>query len=1027
MKKNIFWLLLSVALLSVSCNSADKLGKERIHDFSIVEAQFSEPGKDYRPAPLWTWNERINHDDIDRMLKDFKDQGFGGAFVHPRPGLITDYLSDDWFELWRYSVEKGKELGLDIWIYDENSYPSGFAGGHVQREMPESYDHPTSFSMQILETVPEDLSADNDVLLVEDGDTFTDITDEAPQHKDIKGKYYYFKAGFAPSSNWTGGRPYVDILYPGVTNKFIEITMDGYEKEFGDELGPVIKGIFTDEPHPHAFTPAMFQEFQKDWGYDLRTSLPSMFSEIGNWKQVRFHYWSTMLRLFIENWSEPWDRYCREKGLLWTGHYWEHGWPRLSNGMDNMAMYQFHRMPSIDMLLKNFDENSPYAQWGNIRSVKELRSVANQMGYTRTLCESYGAGGWDMTFDDFKRLADWEYAIGVNFMNQHYSNVTIEGARKFDHPDYFTGYSPWADDYKTLNDHVARLSLVLSQGDQDNDILILEPTTTAWMYYCGFNDPHVDEIGFNFTKFITDIEHRQLEYDLASENIISRHGSVRDGEFIIGEKDYSTVIIPEMVEVLLPRTAELLLKFARQGGHIIALSKPTLVNAYESDELTALWANGGANVSYALDKTVFDNDDIYFNEVSGGNLYHHRREYNDGDILFLANASATESTHGVITLNGKGLKELDTMTGEEYLYPCTVDDDCLSFEFDIPASGHLLLFAADCASQLKRLSARVVRSASNNSVEPASPMEVTRLSDNFLTLDYCNVTVDGRDLGTSFVADACRQLFAHFGMSNPWETAVQYKQEIVEADTLTNGVTDIVYQFDIAEEFDFSSLKFVCERPWLWTVSINGHSVSPIAGEHPLDARNGSYDIGSFVRKGQNSVVLHLDHMSVFAEIAHAFIAGDFSVDTENGHWTLKASSRLDFGPWPSQGMPFYSWTVAYSGKYDIADPSAGYILKLNSWEGTVTEVWVNGNKTGVIAYAPYETDITSHLIPGINEIEVRCIGSLVNLFGPHFVPRSFVMGPGSWYGSNGPHSSSDYIFNAYGLHEPFKVVLSCK
>lgn len=41
------------------------------------------------------------------MLKDFKDQSFGGAFIHPRPGLETEYLSDEWFRLWKYSVEKG--------------------------------------------------------------------------------------------------------------------------------------------------------------------------------------------------------------------------------------------------------------------------------------------------------------------------------------------------------------------------------------------------------------------------------------------------------------------------------------------------------------------------------------------------------------------------------------------------------------------------------------------------------------------------------------------------------------------------------------------------------------------------------------------------------------------------------------------------------------------------------------------------------------------------------------------------------
>ena len=63
-------------------------------------------------------------------------------------------------------------------------------------------------------------------------------------------------------------------------------------------------------------------------------------------------------------------------------------------------------------------------------------------------------------------------------MNQHLSHMTIAGARKYDYPPVFTRLSPWWEDYKVLNDYFARLSLVLSQGEQMNDILVLEPTTT---------------------------------------------------------------------------------------------------------------------------------------------------------------------------------------------------------------------------------------------------------------------------------------------------------------------------------------------------------------------------------------------------------------------------------------------------------------------------------------------------------------------------------------------------------------------
>lgn len=114
--------ILSLGTTGCSGNKA-----ETTDSFSTLEAQFSNPSSEYRTAPFMVWNGKVTEIEIDRMLKDFKDAGCGGAFIHPRPGMITEYMSDEWYSLYRYAVDKGKEMGLDIWIYDENSYPSGFA------------------------------------------------------------------------------------------------------------------------------------------------------------------------------------------------------------------------------------------------------------------------------------------------------------------------------------------------------------------------------------------------------------------------------------------------------------------------------------------------------------------------------------------------------------------------------------------------------------------------------------------------------------------------------------------------------------------------------------------------------------------------------------------------------------------------------------------------------------------------------------------------------------------------------------
>ena len=402
--------------------------------FRDIQSEFRAPSSEYRPAPLWVWNTDVTEADIDRMLGELKAQGFGGALVHPRPGLVTEYQSDEWFRLWKYSLEKGRELGLQINIYDENSYPSGFGGGHVPDQMPESYNQGQVLIGKRTGVAP--LPDDCYMCLERRGDEFHDITDRLTEYEGREGDFYVYQIGCYQPSSWTAGYPYVDLLAKGVTEKFIEVTMSGYEKALGKELGRSVTLVFSDEPNISTpmgghcrWTPDLFDYFQKMWGYSLREKWPLLGEEVGDWQKVRHDYNATLLRMFIDRWSKPFHDYAERHNMKWTGHYWEHNWPDLSQGPDNMAMYAWHQMPGIDMLFNQYNDEACKAQFGNVRSVKELRSVANQIGQRRTLSETYGGGGWDERFEDFKRLGDWEYALGVNFMNQHLCHMTITGAR----------------------------------------------------------------------------------------------------------------------------------------------------------------------------------------------------------------------------------------------------------------------------------------------------------------------------------------------------------------------------------------------------------------------------------------------------------------------------------------------------------------------------------------------------------------------------------------------------------------------
>ena len=1025
-------LALTVILGFTSCKGVQKSCNGCINDFEALRKEFAEPAKEYGTAPLYVWNTTVTREMIDRTMTDLKDKGFGGVFVHPRSGLVTEYLSNEWYDLFRYTLEKGKQLGMNTWIYDENSYPSGFAGGHVPAQMPESYNQGQGLQLRKFEQLP-DTAARYFLCLKEDDGRFTDVTASVQAEAGKKGNYYLFYKIYEYKSPWYGGFSYVDLLYPGVTQKFIDLTLPGYERVAGDEFGKSMPGWFTDEPNIQPpggirWTPDLFDVFQKKWGYDLKTVLPSLFEETGNWKQVRHNYTQTLLQLFIDRWAKPCFEYCEAKNLLFTGHYWEHGWPDVAHGGDNMAMYAWHQMPAIDMLFNQFDEKSPQAQFGNVRSVKELSSVANQMGYRRTLSETYGGGGWEDTFRDFKRLGDWEYALGVNFMNQHLAHLSISGARKYDYPPVFTDHSPWWPYYRTLNMHYARLSMALSAGEQINDILILEPTTSIWLYYAYRNSHNkFRDIGQAFQTFVTTLEKAQVEYDLGSENIIKDHGKVFRNKFSVNRRAYSKVVLPPMMENLDAPTWKLLKKFIDNGGEVLAFSVPNYLDGKTDPEMEKYFSEKPNvkkinNLTTEIIRENFALSNINFAETQG-NLFHHRRMMADGQVLFLVNSSLDETAKGSVSFAGKDAIELNTLTGEISDYPETVDGKNIYIFYDLPPAGSLLLYIFDKKQNEYNLPAPVKEYTELNA---SSPLVAKPDGSNILAIDFCDLHLGAETFRDLHMFDAADKVFKYHGFSdgNPWNTSVQYKDNIVRRDTFKTGGFKAVYHFTVAGGFDMSDMQAVVERPYLYKVSLNGKEINPEPGKWFLDRDMGIFDIGSVVKKGVNDLVIELSPMSIHAELEPAYILGNFTVQPADKGFTINPpTGKFVAGSWKAQGWPFYNGAVSYAKTFDVANLSAHYRVRLDDWTGTVAVVVVNGQQAGFIGFEPYVLDVSKFIKQGANTVEVKVVGSNKNLLGPfHNNRRPGLVSPWDFRSVMAYLAGNKYQQLDYGLMGDFAV-----
>ena len=103
-------------------------------NISERQKRFENPTKEYRGKPFWSWNGRLEEGELCRQIDVMKEMGFGGYFMHSRTGLETEYLGEEWFELTNKCADYGQKAGMESWLYDEDRWPSGSAGGMVTKE-----------------------------------------------------------------------------------------------------------------------------------------------------------------------------------------------------------------------------------------------------------------------------------------------------------------------------------------------------------------------------------------------------------------------------------------------------------------------------------------------------------------------------------------------------------------------------------------------------------------------------------------------------------------------------------------------------------------------------------------------------------------------------------------------------------------------------------------------------------------------------------------------------------------------------
>ncbi|GGG12906.1 hypothetical protein GCM10010912_66660 [Paenibacillus albidus] len=973
------------------------------------------PSADYRPVPLWSWNDRLEPGELERQIEEMHRAGIGGFFMHARGGLQTPYMGEEWMEAIRTSITKSRELGMNAWFYDENGWPSGFGDGKVPAKGI-AYQQ----KRMVVETAPFEREAEKVI---------------AYYAADMMG-YHLLNAGEVDRADlricYEVNPYYTDTLSKEAVGEFIATTYEAYWQKFGEEFGAELRGIFTDEPQfARGGLPWSFEleaAFAARYGYDLKRVLPSLFFNEVNAAKARYDYWDCVTFLFTQAYAKQIGDWCADKGWAATGHVVDEQelMHQVTSVGDPLAFYEYLQIPGCDWL----------GRFVSIEAIvpKQVGSVARQLGKKRTITESYGCSGWNVSFADLKRIGEWQFVHGINLLCPHLQGYSLRGLRKRDYPPSLFYQQPWWGDYKGFNDYFARLSLLLAEGAGQAEVLLLHPVRSAWIAQCGEDSSAIVPYHEGFANLSRWLCQHFIEHDYGSESIIGSHGRVEGGRFVIGEAVYRTVIIPPSL-TLDRRTVELLQEFVSQGGGLIACSPyPVLVNGEEDPLLQELLSCAvkpeGSRESLLAAVSALSAPCIRLSNAAGeavvSDEINVRTLQLDDSFLYYLVHSGTESYPLLnVDLNRKGTVSLVNLeTGEvERLGQGQVQEQSgsrLSLPL-YPGQSYMLKLVPDAGevtpAPQQPLSEVHAESGHLVNIELAPEWEIAAADLNSLTLDNARLRVAGGS------------------WSEPQPVIFIQEQLLAYGRPVPIGL-----QFEFQVDFEVSSpreLYLVVERPGELVMELNGVPVAAADCGWWRDISFRTLDIGGLVTAGRNTLVLGMEFRSspeLSAKLARArqfeaegnkltidqelesiYLLGSFGVEsatpftlgersavfTEGPFRLTEPPQRVRCGDLAQQGFPFFSGSLRLRQTLDLeAIPAMGaeWIYQAPP-DAIVTKLIINGVEVRTFLWAPYHVDITRWLNCGSNVIELELTNSCRNLLGPHHHIKGEVykVGPDSY------------------------------
>lgn len=973
--------------------------------------QFENPSNQYRPIPFWSWNDKLEKEELEYQIEQMKNVRVGGYFMHARSGLKTEYLSEEWFDCIKTGIEAAKKTGLDAWAYDEEGWPSGFAGGIVPA-MSEDY-HAKFISLEkhtSMDTV--DMNAMVACFLFEEAAGCYE-----PLEADT---VYTCQEGEVILAVRRNANPfYIDTLNKRAVDAFLECTHQEYYNRFGDDFGKYMKGFFTDEPRltcdnflDLAWSDNLPAAFSQTYGYDIRERLPELYYEINEYEKVRYDFWTLVNYLFVQNYMKNIYDWCDAHNCEATGHIMmeESIFSQMTSTAGVMPFYEYLHKPGIDWLRRPI--SSPVI-------AKQVGSAACQLGKKQVLTESFALSGWDVSFEELKWIAEWQFVNGVNQICQHLQSYTIKGVRKRDYPPSLFTQQTWWEEYGKFNDYLGRLGVVLSSGNQTADVLLLHPMRSGYVLYNGTRTDEIRLLDDEFTKASETLSGLHISYHFGDETLIKKYGSVNEDHFIVGEIGYKTVILPQMYAID-ANTVRLLLTFIENGGTVLSMGRfPTYTNG-DSSALAEL-AEKTAKADKETVRNLMGKKNLLALSIAENgkeveSISYQQRDTKEGTVLFMVNHNQTETYHTAATVLGRNCKvrKMVAENGlvEDVSYTTNGTDTTFALTFE-PMQSYIILLEETGSEE-----SLVVEEKPGMELTLKADWKIESMDLNSMTLDMCRYRID----------------------EGEWQGPVAViKLQNILLDLQRPCKVQIAFEFDVKADLNKNKEFYVViEDASLYTIQVNGKTIAYNDIGWWKDKTFKKVDIKEAVKAGKNEIILDTtftqpqkvydvlygenvyetekNKITFDMEIESIYLLGDFGVVSEAPFTKGERKALITEGPFaivdkPEQltsndfatnGLLFFAGQMELTQELAISkEQGKRMILKLGRQKAPWIKIYVNDVFVKDSLWAPYEADITEYVQDGTNTVKLQIFSSNRNLLGPHhhIDGECYNVGPDSFTG----------------------------